>query len=148
MDEYRPRSVAVSRSVQLARAASLPVGLTVLVDDGRLCDAQRAMGSASDPASRKPLQLWSSALLAVCAVLGVAYVVAGMVDGAPRTFDRGTSSVKSVVLQEALGGVTVLCLLVTLVFAVRRLPKAITMFSAGVVMGVIWLVAFLSERAS
>jgi len=106
------------------------------------------MGSASDPASRKPLQLWSSALLAVCAVLGVAYVVAGMVDGAPRTFDRGTSSVKSVVVQEALGGVTVLCLLVALVFAVRRLPKAITMFSAGVVMGVIWLVAFLSERAS
>jgi len=99
------------------------------------------MRSASDPASRKPSQLWSSALLAVCAALGVAYVVAGMVDGAPRTFDRGTSSVKSVVLQEGLGGVTVLCLLITLVFAVRRLPKAITTFSGAPALDVGHLVA-------
>ena len=113
-----------------------------------MCDAQREMRFVTDRAPHERLERWSSALVCVCTVLGLAYVVAGMVDGAPRTFDRGTSSVGSVVLQEALGGVTVLCLLATLVFAARRLPRAIPTFSVGALIGVFWLFAWVSERAS
>lgn len=102
----------------------------------------------SDQMEQRRLERWSSVLVCVLAALGLAYVVAGMVVGAPRTFDRGTSSVGSVALQEVLGAATVACLLAAFVFGTRRLPKAISALAASVLMVTIWLLALLAERAS
>jgi len=96
--------------------------------------------------------LAAALLLATLLLVGGAVVVLGMAAGLDPEFDKGRSPIKLVVLQEALGAMTLL----TLAATARRLPAFAReergfpagLLGAAILLALTWLVAYALERAS
>jgi hypothetical protein len=94
-----------------------------------------------------------ASVVGLLALAEAVLVAAGMVSERDPEFERGTSPTWTVVLQETLGAITLLVLVVLAyqlprVARGRRLGTALALLLSALVLGVFWWFSIVLERAS